>query len=66
MTQQFLAEVQLQDLRLMQRQEKFNKVCQEQERMHKHLMNRVKVEPPKDGNLEDYVKFLQQKDAEFS
>ena len=50
----------------MQRQEKFNKVCQEQERMHKHLMNRVKVEPPKEGNLEDYVKFLQQKDAEFS
>lgn len=64
-TQAFLSEVQLHDLRIMQRQEKFHKVCAEQERMHKHLMNRVNTDPSKESNREEYIAFLEKKDREF-
>lgn len=33
--------------------------------MHKHLLNRVQVDPPKDKNPELYLKLLEQKNAEF-
>ena len=33
--------------------------------MHKHLMNRVQVEPPKDATPEEYMALLQQKNQEF-
>lgn len=64
-TQSFLSEVQLHDLAIMQRQEKFKSVCAEQERMHKHLMNRVINDPPKEGTKEEYIKFLEKKNLEF-